>query len=43
MEKNVQDLSQKAANSDDANDAMKFSQAALNLANAICSLKFVNS
>lgn len=35
---NVDKLIEKAAKSLDSNDAMKFSQAALNAANAICSM-----
>lgn len=42
MEKSIEDLAKKAV-THDANDAMKFSQAALNLANAMCSLKSAKS
>ncbi len=35
----VEAMIKKAAESDKADDAMKFSQAALNAANAMCSLK----
>jgi hypothetical protein len=38
MEKHVEDMIEKAANSDNPDDAMKFSQAALNAANAIIGL-----
>ena len=37
----VKELIGKAAKSDKADDAMKFSQAALNAANALCSLAVV--
>ena len=36
--KQVERLIKKAAECNDANDAMKFAQAALNAANALCSL-----
>lgn len=36
---NVTKLIEKAADADKADDAMKFAQAALNAANAICSVK----
>lgn len=39
MEKHVQDMIEKAAKSDKSDDALKFSQAACNAANAMCSLK----
>ena len=39
--KEVQELIEKAAKADDSADAMKFSQAALNAANALCSLAVV--
>lgn len=39
--KQVEELISKAANTHDAGDAMKFSQAALNAANALCSLAVV--
>jgi len=39
MESEVKKLIEKAANAEKADDAMKFSQAALNAANAMCSLK----
>ena len=39
MTKHVQDLIAKAAKSDKADDALKFSQAACNSANALCALK----
>jgi hypothetical protein len=38
MEKNVTDLAVKAANTDKAADALHFSQASLNLANALCAM-----
>lgn len=38
LNKCVETLIAKAANSDRADEAMKFSQAALNAANAMCSL-----
>lgn len=38
MEKEVNDLITKAAASYDAGDAMRWSQAALNAANALCAL-----
>lgn len=37
--KSVHSMIEKAARTMDANDALKFSQAALNAANAMCSLK----
>jgi hypothetical protein len=39
----VTKLIEKAANADKADDAMKFSQAALNAANALCSLKHADT
>ena len=38
MEKHVEELIKKAGESTDSNDALKFSQAACNVANAMCSL-----
>lgn len=38
MEKHVEEMIIKAAEADKADDAMKFAQAALNAANAMCSL-----
>lgn len=38
MENEVKKLIEKAADADKADDAMKFSQAATNAANAMCSL-----
>lgn len=38
IEKHVKELISKAAKADDSADAMRFSQAALNAANAACSL-----
>lgn len=38
MEKNVEALIKKAAEADKSDDAMKFSQAACNAANAMCAL-----
>lgn len=38
MEKYVEDLVKKASESPKADDAMKFSQAAFNAANAMCAL-----
>lgn len=35
LKKYVEELIRKSANADDANDAMKFAQAALNAANAL--------
>jgi hypothetical protein len=44
MESNeVTKLIEKAASAEKADDAMKFSQAALNAANALCSLKHANT
>lgn len=39
MKKHVETLIQKAAENVDAGDAMKFSQAAANAANAMCALQ----
>lgn len=39
MEKYVESLIEAAANACDSGDAMRFAQAALNAANALCSLK----
>jgi hypothetical protein len=39
MQKHVEAMIAKAAAAEDGNEAMKFSQAALNTANAMCSLK----
>lgn len=39
LEKAVHAMIEKAARTSDANDALKFSQAACNAANAMCSLK----
>lgn len=39
--KHVEDMIKKAGESTKPDDAMKFSQAALNAANAMCSLKVV--
>ena len=39
MEKHVQDMIEKAAKADKSDDALKFSQAACNAANAMCALK----
>lgn len=39
MKPNVESLIEKAAKAERADDAMKFAQAALNAANAMCSLK----
>lgn len=39
METHVEAMIAKAANADKADDAMKFSQAACNAANALCALK----
>lgn len=36
--KHVAALAKRAAETDDANDAMKLSQSAVNIANALCSL-----
>lgn len=41
MEAKVKSLIEKAEKADKPEDAMKFSQAALNAANALCSLKVV--
>ena len=41
VQKHVEDMIAKAAKADRADDAMKFSQAALNAANALCSLRVV--
>jgi len=38
MEKHVEEMITKAARSDKADDALKFSQAACNAANAMCAL-----
>jgi hypothetical protein len=38
MEKHVEEMIAKAAKAEKADDAMKFSQAACNAANALCSL-----
>lgn len=38
MSKHVEELIEKAAKADRADDAMKFSQAACNAANALCAL-----
>lgn len=38
-QKNVLDLIRKAAEADKSDDAMRFSQAACNAANALCALK----
>lgn len=35
-------LTEKAARAEDADDAMKFSSAAVNVANAFCALRVVN-
>lgn len=40
-QKQVEEMIKKASESAKADDAMKFSQAALNAANAMCSLKVV--
>ena len=37
--KQIETLIKKAAEADDANDAMKFAQAATNAANAMCALQ----
>lgn len=39
LKANVESMIQKAASSDKPDDAMKFAQAALNAANAMCSLE----
>lgn len=41
-QKQVEEMIKKAGESTKADDAMKFSQAALNAANAMCSLKVVS-
>lgn len=41
MKKHVEDLIAKAAGASDSGEAMKFAQAALNAANAMCSLNVV--
>lgn len=41
MEKHIEAMIEKAAKAEESNDAMKFSQAALNAANALCSLAVV--
>ena len=38
MEQHIEDLITKAAKATDSNDALKFSQAAANAANAMCAL-----
>ena len=38
MEKHVQDMIEKAAKADKSDDALKFSQAACNAANAMCAM-----
>ena len=38
MQKHVQDMIEKAAKADKSDDALKFSQAACNAANAMCAL-----
>lgn len=38
MEKNVESMIEKAAKAEKSDDALKFSQAACNAANAICAL-----
>ena len=40
--KQIEDMIKKASETDKADDAMKFSQAALNAANALCSLAVVD-
>ena len=39
LKKNVEEMIEKAAKADKPDDAMKFSQAAVNAANAMCALK----
>lgn len=39
QEKNVKDLIEKAAKAEKADDALKFSQAACNAANAVCAMR----
>lgn len=41
MEKHVEEMITKAAKSDKSDDALKFSQAACNAANALCALDSV--
>lgn len=41
--KAVEDLIEKAVAADDSNDALKFSQAATNSANALCAMKSIES
>lgn len=41
--KHIEELIQKAAAAKDSGDAMRFSQAAVNAANALCALKSVKS
>lgn len=43
MKKMIEKLIEKASKADDATDAMKFSQAALNAANALCSMGVAES
>ena len=38
MEKHIEELIKKAAESNDSNDAQRYSQAACNAANAMCAL-----
>lgn len=40
LKKHVESMIEKAAKARDSADAMRFSQAALNAANAMCSLQF---
>ena len=42
LKKHVETMIAKAAKADKSDDAMKFSQAALNAANAMCSLRVTN-
>lgn len=42
IRKHVESLVQKAEKAHDSNDALKFSQAALNAANAACSMNVVD-
>lgn len=43
LRKHVEDLIKKAGESHDSNDALKFSQAATNAANAMCALRAAGS
>lgn len=43
LQKQVEAMIKRAGESDKPDDAMKFSQAALNAANAMCSLNVVNA